>query len=444
MKAFMVAGLGYGDEGKGTITDALTRHHGADLVVRYNGGAQAAHNVVTPGGVHHTFAQFASGTLAGAETFLSRYMVVDPPALLREGEALKAKGISDPFGMVMIDRDALLVHPYHVAINRLRELMRGRTHRHGSTGRGIGEAVVDSRERLDVLRAGHLLQSASIRDILKGIRDAKHAQAKQIIRESGEGPPEELMLQFFGWPDDDEEAEAIFEQWVKACEELRRRVAIVQPNYLQQHAKGCMVFEGAQGMLLDQRYGFHPYTTWSDVTFNNAFELLHEIGGDPEVRRIGVTRAYASRHGPGPFPTENVEWRVPETEHNQHGRWQGKMRFGEFDMFATEYAVHCLGGVDEVAVTCLDHLAENSGAAGIEYGEGYLLSDAEAQFAIEVNMFDFELLADDARTPLLRRAAPAFRECDDEQSFLLEVARRLRAPVAIESWGPTANDKVWR
>src|SRR5687768_225602 len=134
-ETFAVVGLGYGDEGKGTVVDYLTRKHTAHTVVRFNGGAQAAHNVVTPDGKHHTFAQFGSGTLAGARTHLSRFMLVNPLDLFNEARHLESLGIADPLQLVTISPDALVTTPLHVAANLIRELQ----NQHGSCGKGIGE-----------------------------------------------------------------------------------------------------------------------------------------------------------------------------------------------------------------------------------------------------------------------------------------------------------------
>ena len=139
--AIVVAGLGFGDEGKGTTVDWLVRRHESALVVRYNGGAQAAHNVVLPDGRHHTFSQFGSGTLAGAETFLSRYMLVNPSAMLNEAAGLAGLGVVDPLSRVHVDEDALITTPFHIAANRAREQARG-DGRHGSCGMGIRETIL--------------------------------------------------------------------------------------------------------------------------------------------------------------------------------------------------------------------------------------------------------------------------------------------------------------
>src|SRR5215210_8082512 len=124
-RAIVLVGLGYGDEGKGAWTDFLARTEPVHTVVRFNGGAQAGHNVVAPDGRHHTFAQFGSGTLVrGVNTHLSRFMLVNPLGLLREDAELRALGVTDALARLSIDREALVTTPFQVAANRLRELAR--------------------------------------------------------------------------------------------------------------------------------------------------------------------------------------------------------------------------------------------------------------------------------------------------------------------------------
>src|SRR5262245_29158031 len=124
-RAVITVGLGFGDEGKGAAVDFLCRHLGADLVVRYCGGSQAAHNVVLPDGRRHVFAQFGSGTLAEVPTHLGRHVIISPTALEPEAAHLRELGVADPFALLTVDRRALVATPYHRAMNRLRELSRG-------------------------------------------------------------------------------------------------------------------------------------------------------------------------------------------------------------------------------------------------------------------------------------------------------------------------------
>src|SRR5262245_57035715 len=121
-KATIVVDLGFGDAGKGSITDFLARDGTTAAVVRHNGGAQAANNVITPAGTHHTFAQFGSGTFVpGVRTHLSRFMLIDPLALITEAKHLEELGLGNVFARLTVDADAIVVTPFHKAANRLRE-----------------------------------------------------------------------------------------------------------------------------------------------------------------------------------------------------------------------------------------------------------------------------------------------------------------------------------
>ena len=123
-KAFIITGLGYGDEGKGKVTHWLSSKHNAHTVIR-TGGPQAMHRVVTSDGQEHVHAHFGSGTLAGASTHLSKNMVIDPHAIMAEGNALKFElGISWVFENLSIHEDALVITPFHAIANRLKELSR--------------------------------------------------------------------------------------------------------------------------------------------------------------------------------------------------------------------------------------------------------------------------------------------------------------------------------
>jgi len=366
MRHTIVVDLGFGDAGKGTVVDHLCRVAAAGgapvaAVVRFNGGAQAAHNVVTDDGRHHTFAQFGSGTFAGAPTHLSRYVLVDPLAFATEAAHLAALGVADPFGGLTVHRDALLTTPYHAAANRARELARGDA-RHGSCGMGIGETAAYALAHPDrAPRVGDCERPARLRRLLTELRDRLAAELSgadeptgawttvagtsvagtSVARTVGTGlgpvPAIEDCVEVFG--------------------QFARAVRLVDDRHLADLARvGSVVFEGAQGMLLDEWHGFHPYTTWSTTTFANAEKLLCDAGvpgGD--ARRLGVLRTYTTRHGAGPLVTEDAALTAALPDrHNGTGRWQGAFRVGHFDAVAHRYAVDVAGGVDAVALTHLD------------------------------------------------------------------------------------------
>jgi adenylosuccinate synthase len=386
-----VVDLGYGDAGKGTVVDALCSRAKPRAVLRFNGGAQAAHNVVTEDGRQHTFAQFGSGTLRGVPTHLTRFMVVDPLAL-----AAEASSLGNPFELLTVDGDAFLATPWHRAANRRRELARG-AGRHGSCGMGVGETMAYALSHDQAPRVGDALSRTALRARLAAV-------------EADLGPA--------GVPLDDV---------VDAFLAFGRTVRIVSGHEKTLLLQGPCVFEGAQGVLLDEWRGWHPHTTWSTTTFGNVSELC------ASYRRIGVVRTYTTRHGAGPFVTEDPGLDLPEG-HNATGEWQGAFRVGHFDAVAHRYAVEVAGGVDGLAVTHLD-VPERCHALRI--CESYTVG-GEPWTRIEPGPprdLDHQV----SLTERLRRAVPGpLRRPDD---WVGEIGGLLGAPVVIESYGPAADDK---
>ena len=182
-RATIVTDLGYGDAGKGRLVDYLARTQGARLVIRHNGGSQAAHNVVTPDGRHHTFSQFGAATFVpGVRTHLSRYMLVNPRLLLQEAQALATKGVPDALQRLTIDQDALVVTPYQQAANWVRELARGNA-RHGSCGHGVGETMADWLEFPDqALHAQDMLRPNAAARKLEFFRQLKLERLDELLR----------------------------------------------------------------------------------------------------------------------------------------------------------------------------------------------------------------------------------------------------------------------
>lgn len=347
MRVYIVAGLAYGDEGKGTMVDYLCRYHGASLVVRYNGGPQAAHNVVLPDGRHHTFAQFGSGTfIPEVETYISEHMLIEPFAMLNEAEVLASKGVTDALNRVIVNPKSTIITPWHWMANRIRELNRG-DQRHGSCGMGVGEARRDRLggiffEVFDLLRSGG-------RDILEVIKRCHLSECANLVNSDKARDLYKMM-----------EAEDPNKLWRFYQVEWLPRVEIASYDIVNSFHK-TVVFEGAQGVLLDETHGFGEYTTWTDCTFNNAYEILNHYGAGKsvDVTRIGVVRSYYTRHGPGPFVTEKEPAGLngisdPTDINNPSNEWQGELRVGYFDIPALRYALRVIGGVDYLAITHLD------------------------------------------------------------------------------------------
>jgi adenylosuccinate synthase len=433
--AFLTVDLGFGDAGKGSIVDFLARDHAAHTVVRYNGGAQAAHRVVTagPNPREHVFAQFGSGTLAGAATHLSRFMLLDPLAMLAEAQHLQMLGVADAFDRTTIDERALVITPFQRAANRLKELARG-DGRHGSCGMGIGETMIDYLEHGQrVLFAGDLRRPDVLPTKLHFLREINLAKIQPLLStlpDSDKAAREQSPLLEPDWRD------WLIEQYRAFAQQAR----IVPSAFLHSILRrpGAVIFEGAQGVLLDEWQGFHPYTTWSTTTLANAEQLLHEAGYTGDLTRIGITRAYATRHGAGPLVTEDaaLTHTLPDAS-NSFGAWQRGFRVGWLDLVMLKYALEAVGPLDQLAVTCLDRLAE--------------LPDLRICRRYSYDTFNIDRIA---RSPVLHdleyqeritnclaRCTPVLEALADPNALLHLLERDLGLPISIVSEGPTAEEK---
>lgn len=431
--AMLTVDLGFGDAGKGSVVDYLTRRYDAHTVVRYNGGAQAGHRVVTPDGQSHVFSQFGSGSLAGARTHLSRFVLLDPLALLAEAAHLYTLGQTDIFARVTIDADALVVTPFQRAINRLRELARGAA-RHGSCGMGIGETMSDALQHgAQVLRAGDLKDPAQVRAKLHFLRTQNLAKlegfADQLVH-TAQTAEELAVLTDEGWID-----------WLTAeYTDFGQRVPIVPNDFLPNllHRAGTVIFEGAQGVLLDERYGFHPHTTWSTTTLANADQLLAEASYSGEVARLGILRSYTTRHGAGPLPTEDatLTQALPDPA-NKYGDWQAGFRVGWLDLVLMRYAKDVVGKLDGLAVTCLDRIAD---LPVVQVCQCYTTVQHTIKH-IPLSPIEPNLDHQTALTQLLYGCTPRYQPLAPAQ-LPATIAAHIGVPVMLASYGETADDKT--
>lgn len=336
-EGWVVVDLGFGDAGKGAVTDRLVREREAGLVVRFHGGAQAGHNVVAPDGRHHTFSQFCAGTFAGAHGLLGPDFLLHPLAMWFEAEHLRSVGVTDPWALTEVARSARVITPYQQAAGQARERARGAA-AHGTCGVGIGERVADGLLHPDdALFAGDLGDPPTLRRRLAMQRERKRTELARI----GEIPP------LF---DDPEVFDRVLDGWRTVAGRLRR----IDDDQVRARIRLTprVVFEGAQGLLLDQDWGFHPHTTWSDCTPAGA----RALAGDRALTVVGVTRAYTVRHGPGPLPTEGRGPNGLIEPHNGDAGWQGRFRSGALDGVLLRYAARICGGIDRLAVTWTDRV----------------------------------------------------------------------------------------
>jgi adenylosuccinate synthase len=327
-------GLLFGDEAKGTTVEYQTLQVQSNLTVRFNGGAQAAHNIVLPDGRHHTFSQFGAATfIPDVRTLLSRFMLVNPVAMLVENNVLEKSNVKDAMNRMYIDGDALVTTPYHRADNRLRELERGGG-MHGSCGMGISATVMDSLARpADCIRVRDLLNVSELTRKLQLNRDAMHEGCKTLTVPMT-NPLVALEMSTF---EDD-----VFDKVIALFADFVNNVKILSSEQVAElfNSSKTPIFEPAQGILLDENYGFHPYTTWTTCTLKNANTILNDVGFAGNITSYGVLRTFGTRHGPGPFVTEDDKFTNDLRDvHNTTNIWQRHFRCGKLDLMALKYSI---------------------------------------------------------------------------------------------------------
>ncbi len=446
MNAYVVVDLAFGDSGKGLLTDFLVRLTGATVVVRYNGVAQAGHNVVAAEGAHHTFAQFGAGSFVpGVRTFLSRHVVVHPTALLAEARALQKQGVPDVLSRTRISEHARIITPFHQAAGRIRELVRGAS-RHGSCGVGVGETVKDSHEHPeDIILAGDLRNAATLRRKVRRVCERKRDEVRELLASAAAQPFLDGEVAVF-------ESAAIVERWIEEAISLAKLNLVVPDTTLTAWIgrADSMVFEGAQGVLLDEWRGFHPYTSWSTCTAANAIGLLCECARSAGIELVGVLRSHMLRHGPGPLPTETDVFRAAVFDHNRPNEWQGPVRYGWLDAVLARYALDVVGGVDTIALTHLDAVPS---MPTYRMCVGYkltphpddveLIAESTSQRLVTrlVPPLGCSIGRQARLADLLSRAVPVLEKCaPDEDAVLGLIERQLGRSVDIISRGPRATD----
>jgi len=336
MSVVAVVGAQWGDEGKGRIIDLLAAK--ARLVVRYQGGSNAGHTVINPFGTFRLHLVPAGIFNPDVACIVGNGVVVDPKVLLAEIEELAAHGVGVD-NLFVSDR-AHVVMPYHAILDRLEEETRG-DQRIGTTGRGIGPAYVDKVSRIGI-RMVDLLDPAALRAKLQTVVALKN----------------QLLTRIYGAPPVD--GDAIFEEYRAYGARLARHVADTGAMVQRAVARGeNVLLEGGQGTLLDLDHGTYPYVTASSPTAGGSCAGAG-IGPTRLDRALGVFKAYVTRVGAGPFPTEltGTAGEALRERGGEYGATTGRpRRCGWFDAVLARYSAQ-LNGFDAVAITKLDVLDE--------------------------------------------------------------------------------------
>lgn len=425
--AYIVTDLGFGDSGKGTTVDTLTRALQPSLIVRHNGGCQAAHTVITPKGVKHTFNIFGSGSLSSpCPTLIGPEVVLHPLVMRRE--ALELGGIHQ-LKRLFLSLDSKVTTTYHMAVNRLRELSRGKN-RHGSCGIGFGETIeADINHPELTLRVRDCISPTTLGAKLYEIRGWAQDVASNLPYSEGDEVNKawDMLL-------DAEEYNATIDLYpsiILGCN-------IADDSMLSHCADmGTVIFEGAQGVLIDEYWGFAPYNTWSDCTAANAVKMLVQAGIDSYCK-LGVVRALPTRHGDGPFPTFNANLTVKfQDPNNPHNLWQGGIRVGRPDLVLLDYAVRANVGINGLVVTCMDQLDQLQDPTRIFVGTDYNAAvKGDKLVTLKLTLPDAEMTA-----RMMDRFRPSFLPVE-RGDFLTTLSETVNAPVVMTSGGPRSDEKV--
>lgn len=344
VKACIVLGLGYGDEGKGLVTDYLCANSEQPLVIRFNGGQQAGHTVVSASGQRHVFSNFGSGSLRGAPTFWSSFCSFSPLHFMDEHERLTFPA------RLLLDENCPVTTHYDMLFNHALEASRG-VERYGSCGMGFGATMDRSHQTEISLTVRDLKLESQVRTKLRAIRDYYRLKFEQ-----------ETIYDFEQFTHD--EQDEIFLQEASRAMELVE-ITTAEKIFSNQPWQ-TLIFEGAQGILLDQTSGNHPYITKSNTTSKNAVALLKQHFKEEELvaEIFYVTRCYATKHGAGPFSTlTETPALINNTEEtNIDNPHQGQFRTAYLDKHRLIYALSADDRFSEglsknLVITCLDQLS---------------------------------------------------------------------------------------
>ena len=423
MANVVVIGAQWGDEGKGKVVDIYTEY--ADNVVRYQGGNNAGHTLVVgeekvilhliPSGILHD----------GKRCVIGNGVVLDPEVFIKEITKLKATGYLKDDSMLVLSEALHIIMPYHKRIDIAREAKSG-SKKIGTTGRGIGPAYEDKIGRRGI-RLMDLLDEKAFSRKVKEVLDEKNLILTQLL---GDQP--------FTF-------EEIYNEYMGYAETLRKYAADTSLMLHKEIKAGkSLLFEGAQGTLLDVDHGTYPYVTSSSTCSGGACtgsgvspREIHEV--------IGISKAYATRVGSGPFPTELLD----ETGEmlRQAGREFGSTtgrprRCGWFDALVARYAVR-INGLSGIAITKLDVLSgleKIKVCTGYEY-QGKLLDEIPASLEVM-----------EACTPIYEElpgwseditGAKSLDELpENARKYVARVEELSGAPVVLVSVGPRRDETI--
>ncbi len=419
----VVVGAQWGDEAKGKIIDVLACNR--SMVVRYGGGNNAGHSV-TVGGVEYKFHLIPSGVLYEKVTcVIADGVVIDPGVLIREMEGLEARGIS--LRNLKISGNAHLILPYHRLLDTLEEVRRGED-KIGTTGRGIGPAYTDKAARIGI-RMGDLLHGERFEERLRSVLAWKN----------------ELLTKIYGVEPLD--ADSMLKEYRGYAESLRPYVTDTGVLVAEAAASGRgVLFEGAQGTLLDLDQGTYPYVTSSHPIAGGAC-IGTGVGPGAIHRVVGVAKSYTTRVGAGCFPTEQLNeigHYIRERGH-EYGTTTGRpRRCGWLDALILRYSAQ----VNSLDYLSLGHLDVLAGLEEVNICTGYRTPSGEVLDRLPSDLpFRTELSPVYETLPGWSTEAERARTFEElplnAQAFVRRVAELAGVPIASASVGPGREQTIF-
>ena len=430
MASVVVVGTQWGDEGKGKIVDLLTRY--ADYVVRFQGGNNAGHTLVVDG-KQYIFHIIPSGVLYPDKTcVIGNGVIIDPGVLLKEMAELAGRGITVAPKQLLLSGNAHLIRPYHQRLDQAREASLTREKKIGTTGRGIGPCYMDKVGRAG-MKVGDLLDPALFHDKLQAAVEEKNFV---LTRQFGAEPVDYA---------------AIAGQFDEFAAQLAPYVGNVSVVLDQARKEGKnILFEGAQGTQLDIDHGTYPYVTSSNTTAGGA---ATGTGLGPRYLDyvLGITKAYCTRVGGGPFPTElDIETKgVPGEQMSTKGREFGtvtgrKRRCGWLDLAALKRSI-IINGVTGLCITKLDVL---DGLEELKLCTGYMLDgkriDLLPMGSEEVTRCEpiYETMKGWSGTTFGAQSWDALPQ--EARAYLHRIEEICEIPIDVISTGPERDETILR
>lgn len=423
MKNTIVVGAQWGDEGKGKLVDVLAEQ--SDLVVRFNGGGNAGHTVMHAGETYK-FHYMPSGMLHNKLCILGTGVVINPKDLLEEIDSFTSSGHTP---RLKISARAHVIFPHHQLIDAKEG---GKI---GTTGRGIGPAYSQKASRINLRILDIIADDAQSR-IKDALRDVKDILIYEEIFTEDEYQKycNSVSVEYAAYGKK-------FKPFITDTEDLVRIAGKVEETVL---------FEGAQGTLLDLNYGTYPFVTSSSTLAAAAFVGGGAIPGVP-IRILGITKAYTTRVGEGPFPTElsgDAAINLREAGH-EYGATTGRpRRVGHLDLFALRYAIR-ISGIQELAMTKIDTLALVDGIkvctaykiAGKEID--YFPADAPTLAQVEPVYTDVPAIAELTKTKWEALKGKSKDDLPESiSSYIKFIEDFVEIPITILSHGPERNETI--